>query len=74
MYEARGATATAAALLDKYASAMAYSLVETVKANGLIPFEYFKFLFECLPNIEQDRYAECLPWSDEARYRCKIPQ
>ena len=28
------------------ASAVLYSLVETAKANGLIPFDYLKFLLE----------------------------
>ena len=31
------------------ASAAAYSLIETAKANGLKPFEYLKFLLERLP-------------------------
>jgi hypothetical protein len=62
-YSAKGAAA----------SATAYSLVETAKANGLVPFEYFKFLFERLPNIPHDQYAGCLPWADEVQTKCKIP-
>jgi len=43
-----------------------YSIVETVKENGLNPFEYLKYLFEKLPNMDiEDKEAldEVLPWS-----------
>jgi transposase len=56
-YSAKGADASAAA----------YSLVETAKANGLVPFEYFKFLFEQMPNISPEQYASLLPWLPEAQ-------
>ncbi|UMZ72528.1 IS66 family transposase [Natranaerofaba carboxydovora] len=57
------------------ASATIYSIVETAKENGLKPFEYLKFLFENLPNIDlQDQEAidELLPWSDAIPSECKI--
>jgi len=44
------------------ASAILYSLVETAKANGLIPFDYLKFLFEELPK-EPDDLDYLLPWN-----------
>jgi transposase len=52
------------------ASAVIYSIVETAKANGLVPFKYLEFLFETLPNIPQERYGECLPWIPAVRDRC----
>ena len=55
------------------ASAIAYSIVETAQLNGLVPSLYLKFLFETLPNIPKERYAECLPWSPKAQELCKIP-
>lgn len=61
-YSAKGAEASAAA----------YSIVETAKANGLVPFEYFKLLFERLPSLTAERYAECLPWANGVRDLCAI--
>jgi len=46
------------------ASATIYSIVETAKENGLNPFEYLKYLFEKLPNMDiEDKEAldEILP-------------
>ena len=34
------------------ASAILYSIAETAKANGLKPFEYFKFLLEQILNYQ----------------------
>ena len=53
-----------------HASAVIYSIVETAKANGLVPFKYLEFLFETLPNIPPERYNECLPWHPAVRARC----
>ncbi len=53
-------------------SAIAYSIAETAKANGLVPFEYFKLLFERLPNLPVDRFEECFPWADEVKERCAV--
>ena len=51
------------------ASAVAYSIVETAKANGLRPFRYFQFLLERLPvgNSADD----CMPWNDAAQDLCR---
>ena len=54
------------------ASAVAYSIVETAKANGLVPFEYIKYLLETLPNLPPGHYNECLPWTDNVRKQCSI--
>jgi hypothetical protein len=62
-YSAKGATA----------SAVAYSLVETAQANGLVPLLYLKFLFETLPNIPPEQYHTCLPWSQIVQELCSIP-
>ena len=44
------------------ASAMMYSIIETAKANGLIPFDYICYLLEQLPtNPENIDYL--LPWN-----------
>jgi transposase len=58
------------------ASAIIYSIVETAKENGLIPFEYMKYLFEALPNIDtQDENAldNLLPWATSIPQHCKAP-
>ena len=52
------------------ASAIIYSIVETAKANGLIPFKYLEFLFETLPNIPIEQYSNCLPWLPAVKARC----
>lgn len=44
------------------ASAVLYSLIETAKANGLIPFDYLKLLFETLPGYSGD-IADLMPWN-----------
>jgi hypothetical protein len=56
------------------ASAMAYSIVETALANGLVPYMYLQYLFETLPNIPPDRYHECLPWNPLVKDNCAIPE
>jgi hypothetical protein len=62
-YSAKGANA----------SAVAYSIVETALANGLVPMLYFQFLFETLPNIPPEQYHTCLPWSPAVQETCRIP-
>lgn len=34
------------------ASAAVYSIIETAKANGLNPYEYLKFIFKNLPEVQ----------------------
>lgn len=56
------------------ASATIYSVVETAKENGLNPFEYLKFLFEKMPNMNLDdklAFDEILPWSKTLPEICK---
>jgi hypothetical protein len=55
------------------ASAIIYSIVETAKANGLIPFKYLEFLFETLPNVPVSQFSECLPWHPSVKARCSAP-
>jgi len=48
------------------ASAVTYSIVETAKENQLHPFEYLKYLFEQLPNLDLTDLRSLdllLPWS-----------
>ena len=62
------------------ASAIAYSIAETAKANHLKPYEYFRYLLEELPRhgeLEELSYVEqLLPWSEtlpECCYQKKHP-
>ena len=49
-----------------------YSLTETAKANGAVPFYYLKFLFERLPGLfkenngkpSPEQFDELMPWTD----------
>jgi transposase len=43
------------------ASASLYSIIETAKANGLIPFDYINYLLEQLSQSEPD-IEQLLPW------------
>lgn len=56
------------------ASAVWYSIAETAKANGLKPYEYFKYLLEEIPKhgeFEDDSYLDdLLPWSDKLPEEC----
>lgn len=57
------------------ANAVAYSIIETAKANGLNAFKYLTKLFEDLPNLDVVRSPECLettlPWSAESQQLCQ---
>ena len=55
------------------ASAIAFSIIETAKENGLIPFEYLKFLLETLPNTTTSKIEQLMPWSDSLPASCRIP-
>lgn len=44
------------------ASAMMYSLIETAKANGLIPFDYLRYVLEQLPT-HPENIDYLLPWN-----------
>jgi hypothetical protein len=45
-----------------HASAVLYSLVETAKANGLIPFDYLRYLLDELSSNPQN-IDYLLPWN-----------
>lgn len=45
------------------ASGILYSIAETAKANGLKPYEYFKYLLEQL--LEEGAAEDLVPWSDK---------
>lgn len=58
-------------------SAMIYSIMETAKGNHLIPFEYLKYLFEKLPNMDianVEEFDKLLPWSKELPTNCFAKQ
>jgi transposase len=58
------------------ASATIYSVIETAKENGLNPFQYLKYLFEQLPQLDvpKDPQAldELLPWSSKIPLTCRV--
>jgi hypothetical protein len=57
-------------------SAIIYSIVETAKENGLNPFNYLKYLFEQLPNInltDKEKLDQLLPWSTTIPEECRVP-
>jgi transposase len=56
-------------------SAIIYSVIETAKENGLIPFEYLTWLFEKLPNMDKAEKAAIdviLPWSTDIPEHCRM--
>ena len=54
------------------ASAVVYSIVETAKENGLVPFKYLEYLFEKMPNLDTDAFDELLPWSPTIPDYCRL--
>jgi len=56
------------------ASAVAFSVIETAKDNGLKPFEYMRFLLETLPNTTTSQLEALMPWSDALPADCYAPQ
>lgn len=57
------------------ANAIAYSVVNTAKENGINVYNYLTYLFENLPNIEfranLDLLKDFLPWSKNIQENCK---
>lgn len=58
------------------ASAMLYSLAETIKANNLKPYEYFSYLMYQLmkyprENVPEGVLADLMPWSDKIPDNCR---
>ena len=58
------------------ASAMAYSVVETAKANGLNPYQYLLYLFTELPTVlTKDPEADLssfFPWATDVKESCRF--
>lgn len=54
------------------ASAIAFSVIETAKENGLRPFEYLNFLLESLPNSKTSQFDDLMPWSNKLPPECKM--
>lgn len=56
-------------------SAMLYSIAETAKANGLKPYEYFKYALEVILKHQDDALDtyidDLLPWSDALPDSCR---
>lgn len=57
------------------ANCVAYTLIETAKANGLNAFKYLMHLFEHLPNLDfyqkPDLLENYLPWAAQMQFACK---
>ncbi len=57
------------------ASAIAYSIAETAKANNLKPYQYFKHLLTEIPKHQEDKdltfLEDLLPWSEKLPAECK---
>jgi hypothetical protein len=63
------------------ASATAYSVCETAKANNLNPYRYLEYVLTELPkladkdgNIDTDKLDYLLPWSDDLPAQCHKPR
>jgi len=54
------------------ASAIAFSVIETAKENGLKPFEYLNFLLETLPNAKTSEIDNLLPWGEKLPPECRM--
>jgi len=47
-----------------YASSILYSIIETSKANGLIPFNYLYHILEVLSHeVDEEELDTLLPWN-----------
>ena len=57
------------------ASCILYSIVESAKLNGLIPFEYLKYILEIMPTMKlnEENLDKILPWSQELPSYIKTP-
>ena len=57
------------------ASAMYYSIAETAKANGLKPYEYFKYVLDQillhLDDRPEEYIGDIVPWSDKLPESCR---
>jgi len=59
-------------------SAVAYSVIETARANGLNPYQYLLYLFTELPTVlTKDPAADLsrfFPWVSEVQEKCRFSQ
>ena len=51
-------------------TAVAFSLVETAKANDLDPFKYLEYIFEKLSQDDDYDLELLMPWTDDVRDTC----
>ncbi|SEA97230.1 IS66 C-terminal element [Pseudobutyrivibrio sp. ACV-2] len=51
-----------------------YSLVESVKANGIDPLKYLTYLLDNRPSADMsdDDFERLAPWSNETRKACEL--
>jgi len=60
------------------ASAVAYSVIETAKANGLNPYQYLLYLFTTLPTVLTKNplveLSSFYPWAGEVQEKCQFAQ
>jgi len=59
------------------ASAIIYSIIETAKENGLVPFNYLTYLLEKLPNTnlqDKEQLDLLLPYSPVLPDKCRSPK
>lgn len=58
------------------ASAAIYSIIETAKANGLVPYRYLEHLLtvlsEAVEDTDLDFMEDLFPWSDKIPKECRI--
>lgn len=64
-----------------WASALIYSISETVKLNGLRPYYYFRYILTELPklcdeqgNLDPADLEHLMPWSPELPEECRKPR
>ncbi len=56
-----------------YSAATLYSLIETVKACGLDPYQYLRFVFEKIPRAQtEEDYKSLLPQNLSAQHLLKF--
>lgn len=63
------------------ASALVYSISETVKLNELRPYQYFEYILTELPkrcdekgNIDSNDLDDLMPWSKSLPEECRKPR
>ncbi len=60
--------------LRLFEAAIAFSIVETAKENGLKPFDYIEYLLSSLPNTDLTHLDPFMPWSENLPERCRTPK